>query len=64
MNFRTGQSVFLSENGQRGSLLVFYVGYILDDKNTLCNGWNLNRMIGFYTESSCNMDSVHFKSRD
>jgi len=29
---------FLSQNGQRGSLLVFYVGYILDDKNTLCNG--------------------------
>jgi len=31
---------FLSQNGQRGSLLVFYVGYILDDKNTLCNGCN------------------------
>jgi hypothetical protein len=29
---------FLSQNGQRRSLLVFYVGYILDDKNTLCNG--------------------------
>jgi hypothetical protein len=26
---------FLSQNGQRGSLLVFYVGYILDVKNTL-----------------------------
>jgi hypothetical protein len=25
---------FLSQNGQRGSLLVFYVGNILDDKNT------------------------------
>jgi hypothetical protein len=29
---------FLSQNDQMGSLLVFYVGYILDDKNTLCNG--------------------------
>jgi hypothetical protein len=37
---------FLSENGQRGSLLVFYVGYILDDKNTLRNGCYLNRIIG------------------
>jgi hypothetical protein len=55
---------FLSQNGQRGCLLVFYVGYILDDKNSLCNGCNLNRMIGFYSESSCNMDSVHFKSCD
>jgi len=27
-------------------LLVFYVGYILDDKNTLCNGCYLNRIIG------------------
>jgi hypothetical protein len=45
-------------------LLVFYVGYILDDKNTLCNGCNLKRMIIFYSESSCNMDSVHFKSCD
>jgi hypothetical protein len=33
-------------------MLVFYVGYIPDDKNTLCNGCNLNRMIGFYSESS------------
>jgi hypothetical protein len=32
---------FLSHNGQRESLLVFYVGYILDDKNTLCNGCKL-----------------------
>jgi len=55
---------FLSQNGQRGSLLVFYVGYILDDKNTLCNGCNFNMMISFYSESSCNMDSVHFKSCD
>jgi len=29
---------FLSQNGQMESLLVFYVGYILDDKNALCNG--------------------------
>jgi hypothetical protein len=34
--FSNRSSVFLSQNGQRGSLLVFYVGYILDDKNTLC----------------------------
>jgi hypothetical protein len=34
-------------------MLVFYVGYILDDKNTLCNGCNLNKMIGVYSESSC-----------
>jgi hypothetical protein len=26
------------------SLLVFYIGYILDDKNTLCNGCYLNRI--------------------
>jgi hypothetical protein len=37
---------FLSQNGQRGSLLVYYVGYILDEKNTLCNGCYLNRIIG------------------
>jgi hypothetical protein len=34
-----------------GSLLVFYVGYILNDKNTLCNGCKL-RMINSYSESS------------
>jgi hypothetical protein len=28
---------FLSPNGQRGSLLVFYIDNILVDKNTLCN---------------------------
>jgi hypothetical protein len=28
MYFQTGQ-VFLSQNGQRGSLLIFYIGYIL-----------------------------------
>jgi hypothetical protein len=38
MYFQTGQVFFLCQNGQRGSLLVFYVGFILDDKNTLCNG--------------------------
>jgi hypothetical protein len=32
---------FLSQNGQRESLLVFYVSYILDDKNTLRNGCKL-----------------------
>jgi hypothetical protein len=29
-------------------LLVFYVGNILDDKNTLCNGCILNRLIGLF----------------
>jgi hypothetical protein len=37
----------VSRNGQRGSLLVFYVDNILVDKNTLCNGSILNRFIGF-----------------
>jgi hypothetical protein len=46
MYFQTGQ-FFFSQNGQRGSLLVFYVGNILVDKNTLCNGCILNRFIGF-----------------
>jgi hypothetical protein len=27
-------------------VLVFYAGHILDDKNTLCNGCYLNRIIG------------------
>jgi hypothetical protein len=27
-------------------MLLFYVGYILDDKTTLCNGCYLNRIIG------------------
>jgi len=27
-------------------MLVFYVNCILDDKNTLCNGCYLNRIIG------------------
>jgi hypothetical protein len=31
MYFQTGQ-VFLSQNGQMGSLLVFYIGYILDNQ--------------------------------
>jgi hypothetical protein len=42
--FPNWSSVFLSQNGQRGSLFVFYVGYILDDKNTLCNGCFLTRL--------------------
>jgi hypothetical protein len=45
-------------------VLVFYVGYIMDDKNNLCSGCNFNKMIGTYSESSCNKDSVHFKSCD
>jgi len=31
MYFQTGQ-VILSQNGQMRSLLVFYIGYILDNK--------------------------------
>jgi len=45
-------------------VLVFYVGNILDDKNTLCNGCILNRFIGFYSKSSSYMDSVRFKPCD
>jgi hypothetical protein len=33
----------LSQNGQRGSLLIFYIGNILADKNTLCNGCFLTK---------------------
>jgi hypothetical protein len=45
----TSKSVkcLLSQNGQRGSLLVFNVGNILDDKNTLFKGCILNKLIGF-----------------
>jgi hypothetical protein len=34
-------------------VLVFYVGNIVDDKNTLCYSCIFNRMIGVYLESSC-----------
>jgi hypothetical protein len=66
MYFQTGQVFFffLSQNGQRESLLVFYVGNILVDKNTLCNGCILNRFYRFYSESSSYMDSVRFKPYD
>jgi hypothetical protein len=33
-------------------MLVFYVGYILDNKNTSCKGCFLNRIIGVYSKSS------------
>jgi hypothetical protein len=36
---------FLSQNGQRGRLLVFYIGNILVDKNTLCNGCFLTGLL-------------------
>jgi hypothetical protein len=36
----------LKERGSELPMLVFYVGYILDDKNTLCNGCYLNKIIG------------------
>jgi hypothetical protein len=39
MYFQTGQVFFfLFQNGQKGSLLAFYIGNILVNKNTLCNG--------------------------
>jgi hypothetical protein len=44
--FPNRSSVFYSRMAKGGSLLVFYVGYILDDKNTLCHGCYLNRIIG------------------
>jgi hypothetical protein len=50
--FPNRSSVFLSQNGQMESLLVFYVGYILDDKNTLCNSYKLTRWSAFISESS------------
>jgi len=52
MYFQIGQ-VFLSQNGQRGSLLVFYVGYILDKQKHFMKWLRFNRMIGVYSESSC-----------
>jgi hypothetical protein len=43
-------------------MLVFYVGYILDDKNTLCNDCYLNRIIGLIQNLQVSyMDSVNFK---
>jgi hypothetical protein len=36
---------FLSQNGQMGSLLVFYIGNILVDKNTLCNSCFLTGLL-------------------
>jgi hypothetical protein len=45
MYFQTSQMFFCPRMAKEGSLLVFYVGYILDDKNTLCNGCYLNKVI-------------------
>jgi hypothetical protein len=42
-------------------VLVFYVGYILDDKNTLCNGCYLNRIIGLFQNLQSFMNNVYFK---
>jgi hypothetical protein len=33
--------------------LVFYIGYILDNKNTLCNGYELTGWSVLNSESSC-----------
>jgi hypothetical protein len=46
-NVFPNRSSVLFQNDQRESLLVFYVGNILVDKNTLCNGCILNRFIDF-----------------
>jgi hypothetical protein len=43
---------FLSQNGHMRSLLVFKVGYILNDKNTLCNGCKLTGWSVLISESS------------
>jgi hypothetical protein len=54
-------------------LLVFYVGYILDGKNTLCNGCYLNRIIGLiqnlhvlwivFISSHVHEDSIQVRSQ-
>jgi hypothetical protein len=59
---------FLSQNGQKGSLLVFYIGNILVDKNTLCNGCFLTglsvlfRVIKLYGQCliSCHVYGLKF----
>jgi hypothetical protein len=50
---------FLSQNDQMGSLLLFYIGNILVDKNIICNGCFLTGF-WFYSESSSNMDGISF----
>jgi hypothetical protein len=52
MYFQTGQ-VFLSQNGQRGSLLIFYWLHSGLNKNTLCNGCSLTGWLVLVSESSC-----------
>jgi len=42
------------------SLLVFYVDYILDDKNTLCNGCRLKQVDRFLFRIFYS-NSAHFK---
>jgi hypothetical protein len=69
--FPNWSSVFLSQNGQRGSFLVFYVGNILVDKNTLYNGCILAgqsvvqssciRTMVFISESSYIQTSIDHK---
>jgi hypothetical protein len=51
MYCQTGQVIFVPEWPKMEFVSVFfffffYVGYILDNKNTLCNGCFLNRIIG------------------
>jgi hypothetical protein len=53
---------FLSQNGQRGSLLVFYIGNILVDKNTLCNACVLTGWSFFNSESSCIQTMIKSKT--
>jgi hypothetical protein len=52
MYFQTGQ-VFLSHNGQIGTLLVFYWLHFGLNKNTLCNGCSLTGWLVLVSESSC-----------
>jgi hypothetical protein len=54
---------FLSQNDQMGSLLVFYVGYILDDKNALCNGCKLTGWLVFQFRIFIYFDSVQIKKK-
>jgi hypothetical protein len=42
MYFQTGQVFFFVPEWPTGEFVsIFYVGHILDDKNTLCNGCKL-----------------------
>jgi len=63
MYFQTSQ-VFLSQNGQRGSLLVFYIGYILDSQKHFMKWLWINRMVGYQFKIFMYPDSVQIKACD